>query len=115
MSRNARYCTVIAPLILLLFCCCSAFGAELGQTAPKPEPPRRPPVRTARVVVVSDPSAIHAYNPDSDRIRAMVSRGVRAVTGKTSDRAAWLSLVSTQDTVGIKVYCSPGPTSGTRR
>lgn len=45
----------------------------------------------------------------------MVSRGVRAVTGKSTDRAAWLSLVSPQDTVGIKVYCSPGPTSGTRR
>src|SRR5690606_6721030 len=29
--------------------------------------------------------------------------------------AAWLSLVSTQDTVGIKVFSDPGPNSGTRR
>lgn len=44
----------------------------------------------------------------------MVDRGLKGITGKPNSRAAWLSLVSTQDVVGIKVYSAPGPNSGTR-
>jgi len=44
----------------------------------------------------------------------MVERGIVALTGKASPSDAWLSLVSTQDTVGIKVFSEPGPNSGTR-
>ena len=36
------------------------------------------------------------------------------IAGKTSVAAAWLSLISTQDIVGLKVYCGPGSASGTR-
>jgi hypothetical protein len=44
----------------------------------------------------------------------MVSRGITNLTAKLTERDAWLSLVSTQDIVGIKVYSNPGPNSGTR-
>ncbi len=44
----------------------------------------------------------------------MVAHGIARLTGKTDSRAAWLSLVSTQDVVGLKVYSPPGPNSGTR-
>lgn len=44
----------------------------------------------------------------------MVDRGITNLTGAASVKAAWLSLVSTQDTVGIKVFSEPGPNSGTR-
>jgi hypothetical protein len=68
----------------------------------------------ARVVIVQDPQATDAFEPLPDRIRAMVGRGITALTGKTNSSAAWLSLVSAQDTVGIKVFSEPGPNSGTR-
>ena len=44
----------------------------------------------------------------------MVARGINALTGKSSASESWLSLVSTQDTIGIKVFSEPGPNSGTR-
>jgi uncharacterized protein (DUF362 family) len=44
----------------------------------------------------------------------MVARGITTLTGKSSPSEAWLSLLSTQDTVGIKVFSEPGPNSGTR-
>jgi hypothetical protein len=44
----------------------------------------------------------------------MVARGLTNLTQKSSISAAWRSLLSTQDVVGLKVYSAPGPTSGTR-
>lgn len=44
----------------------------------------------------------------------MVERGLTELTGKPNVADAWLSLVSTQEVVGLKVYTSPGPNSGTR-
>jgi hypothetical protein len=68
----------------------------------------------AKVVIVQDPSATDAFQPREARVRSMVERGITALTGQTNSAAAWLSLVSTQDTVGIKVFSEPGPNSGTR-
>jgi uncharacterized protein (DUF362 family) len=68
----------------------------------------------AKVIIVHDPNATDAFEPRPDHVRAMVARGITALTGKSSVAAAWLSLVSTQDTVGIKVFSEPGPNSGTR-
>jgi hypothetical protein len=68
----------------------------------------------AQVFIVQDPQATDAFEPRPDHIQAMVARGITALTGKTNPSAAWLSLVSTQDTVGIKVFSEPGPNSGTR-
>jgi hypothetical protein len=44
----------------------------------------------------------------------MVDRAIMNFTHRSSVPEAWLSLVSTQDVVGIKVYSLPGPNSGTR-
>lgn len=68
----------------------------------------------ARVVTVYDPEATDAFRPRPDIIQKMVDQGVTRLTGKPTAREAWLSLVSTQDVVGLKVYSAPGPNSGTR-
>lgn len=68
----------------------------------------------ARVIIVEDPQATEALRPQRDRIAAMLARGLLALTGKSELREAWLSLVSTQDVIGIKVYATPGPVAGTR-
>jgi hypothetical protein len=44
----------------------------------------------------------------------MVDRALIALTGRTNAAAAWASLVSTQDVVGLKVFSAPGPMTGTR-
>lgn len=69
---------------------------------------------SARVVIVQDDQAITVFRPNRDRIQAMMERAITNLTGKPTPREAWLSLVSTQDIVGIKVYSLPGPNSGTR-
>lgn len=68
----------------------------------------------ARVVIVEDATATEAFRPRPGRIAPMLERGLTNLTGRPSLREAWLSLVSTQDVVGIKVYSKPGPNSGTR-
>jgi len=47
-------------------------------------------------------------------MRSMVERGLTNLTQKPAIGAAWRTLVTTQDVVGIKVYAAPGPTAGTR-
>ncbi len=44
----------------------------------------------------------------------MFDAGLLKLSGKKDIPAAWRSYISTNDTVGIKVYSSPGPNSGTR-
>src|SRR6266704_223745 len=69
---------------------------------------------SARVVIVHDPAATDAFRPRPEKIRAMVSRAITNFTGKATVPAAWRSLVSTQDVIGIKVVSAPGANSGTR-
>lgn len=71
-------------------------------------------VDQAQVVVVHDAEATDAFEPRADRVQSMVGRAITNLTGKPSIPAAWRSLISTQDTVGIKVFSEPGPHSGTR-
>jgi hypothetical protein len=68
----------------------------------------------SRVVIVADPEATDAFQARPDKVRGMVDRGITRLTGKPSVSAAWSSLLSNRDVVGIKVYSSPGPSSGTR-
>jgi len=69
----------------------------------------------AQVYVAKDSQATDAFQPRPERVKGMVQRAILAATSKDSVSAAWLSLVSTQDIIGIKVYSDPGPNSGTRR
>ena len=73
-----------------------------------------PGAKRARVVIVQGTDAIVAFNTRKEVVRPMVNCGLTNLTGKTSVKAAWLSLVSTQDVIGIKVFASPGAISGTR-
>jgi hypothetical protein len=68
----------------------------------------------AEVVIVENPTATTAFEPRLDVVRAMINRGLTNLTGKPTQSAAWLTLVSTQDIVGLKVFSTPGPNSGTR-
>ncbi len=87
----------------------------LGETSPPAAAPlpTAPPAR-ARVVVVHEPAATDNYLPVSNVVASVVSHGITALTGQATTEAAWRSLVTTQDTVGIKVYAKPGPVVGTR-
>lgn len=55
-----------------------------------------------------------AFKPRAEVVRRLVQRGITNFTGKTDIAAAWRTIVSTQDVVGIKVFASPGPQVGTR-
>jgi hypothetical protein len=68
----------------------------------------------SRVVIVEDDNATDAYRPRADVVETMLRRGITGLTGANDSRAAWLSLLSTQDVVGLKVYSKPGQNSGTR-
>ena len=68
----------------------------------------------SHVIVTQDPDATEAFRPHLEKVRVMVNRAITNLTHKPTVPAAWLSLVSTQDIVGIKVLSAPGPNSGTR-
>lgn len=68
----------------------------------------------SRVVIVEDAQATSAFEPQAATVRDMVDRAMLKFSGKEDIMQAWRSIVSTQDVVGLKVYCALGPTSGTR-
>lgn len=68
----------------------------------------------ARIVAVRDPRATVAFEPRAEVVQAMADRAITDLTGKPTPAEAWRTLVRTQDIVGIKVFSSPGPDSGTR-
>jgi hypothetical protein len=68
----------------------------------------------ARVVTVQDAGATESFQPQLEKIRTLVNRGITNLTYTGAPVEAWRSLLSTQDVVGIKVYSVPGPNSGTR-
>jgi hypothetical protein len=113
VSRNAPYGSEIwrqsiirvglALIHLTFFHASAAESFSPGSSAP-----------TARVLTVFNPEAIDAFVPRPAIVKEMVDRGITNFTHKAAVPEAWLSLVSTQDVVGIKVYSLPGKNSGTR-
>ena len=91
---------------------CLQFTLRASQPAPAPDLDANSWM--GRVLIVEDPAAINSFTPQPEPIRRMISNGIVAYTGKPDETAAWLSLVSTNDKIGIKVYSSPG-SSGTRK
>jgi hypothetical protein len=73
-----------------------------------------PPTQKARVVVVEDRQSLQAFRPLPERVAPLFNRGLLAFTKRNDLRTAWLSLVQTQDVIGIKVFSAPGTISGTR-
>ena len=84
----------------------SCQGADIPVTGGSPD--------RARVVIAENPRATVAFEPQPKIVQSMVDRGILKLTGKPDLKHAWLSFVSTQDVVGIKVYSGPGANSGTR-
>jgi hypothetical protein len=68
----------------------------------------------AQIVSVENSDAISNFQANADIVQVMVNCGITNLTGKTTIAAAWRSLVSTQDVVGIKVFSEPGMLTGTR-
>jgi hypothetical protein len=69
---------------------------------------------TARVVTVENANTIYDFQPNAGLVQKMVERGLTNFTGQATVTAAWHSLVSTQDVIGIKVFSTAGMLSGTR-
>jgi hypothetical protein len=98
----------------LIFCGVGSIWAACGAVWAGDEPGMGgPPVR-ARVVQVERLGATVDYEAQPAMVQEMVRRGMLQWTGKTDLKAAWLSVVSPKDVVGLKVYSGPGANSGTR-
>jgi hypothetical protein len=93
---------------------CAGWSLALASTLPMAWGSGFPPSTRARVLITHDPAATSTFVPAPERISRMVDRGLTGLLGKPTPQKAWLSLISTQDTVGIKVFTAPGPTIGTR-
>jgi hypothetical protein len=68
----------------------------------------------SRVVIAEGDDLLRAFLPNNERVAAVFDLGLLQFTRTTNIVAAWRSLVTTNDTVGIKVFSEPGPFSGTR-
>ncbi len=68
----------------------------------------------ALVVNVENAGAISDFQPNAAVVQTMVDQGVTTLTGTTNLAAAWRSLVSTRDVVGVKVFSEAGMLSGSR-
>ena len=68
----------------------------------------------SRVVIVENQKATQHFVPQHPAIPQMIDQGVTRLMGSKNAAAAWKSIFKTNDVIGIKVYCEPGPNSGTR-
>jgi hypothetical protein len=114
VSRNALICARLLRWICAGSCFCLLPATAFRSAAQPPPAVSATNPASARVIIVSDPGATAVFQPVPEKIQALVDKAVTNFTGKATARAAWLSLVSTNDTVGIKVFSTPGPLSGTR-
>ncbi len=78
------------------------------------QPSVEPGAAKSRIVTVRDGRAVRTFVPDPGVIRSMVDRGVMEVALRPDVKSAWLSLVTTNDVVGVKVYTRSGAVAGTR-
>src|SRR5438094_8585072 len=83
---------------LVLFCAISSAFAQTPPASPSPSP----------VYAVHDPDSIKDYKTNPRAVREMVNRLVLAVTGQHDLAEAWRSLVSPDDTIGIKISAAGG-------
>jgi len=103
VSRNARFHFALFALLGWLL----PAGAE-DYFAP------RTTNSAVRVVIAQGQNLFDAYLPHEDRVEALFNRGLIRFTQTTNATEAWLSLLTTNDTVGIKVFSTPGQLTGTR-
>lgn len=66
------------------------------------------------VIIVQNSNAVVNFQPDDEVVEAMVDRGITNVTSRATVAAAWRTLVTPKDIVGIKVFSAGGEITGTR-
>lgn len=112
MSRNAQLITAA----IFCYCCLWCLGARdaLAQPPGTRGAFSRPDQLFARVILVEDDRATRAFKVQPDRVAGMLEAGLTNLTGQPTAAAAWRTLVSSQDVVGLKVYSIAGPVIGTR-
>ena len=103
MSRNAR---IQIRLFALL-----GFIIPIGAQDYVPLHAANP---TARVVMAEGKNLLNAYLADEARVKEVFNHGLTQFTHTPNAAAAWRSLVTTNDVVGVKVYSAPGPLTGSR-
>lgn len=67
------------------------------------------------VVLVQHPAAFQSNRPDPNIIHQMIATGLRELTGAPTESAAWLTILSTNDVVGIKISTLSAPLNSTRK
>ena len=103
MSRNAQFHLVWFVLLGWLIPANAAdFFSLRGTNA------------AAHVTIAQGDNLLNAFLPDDQRVEECFNLGLIVFTRGTNVAAAWRSLVTTNDTVGIKVFSEPGKLSGTR-
>src|SRR6266513_2036449 len=90
--------TKLGKLALVLFCATTSGLAQSPQTAPTP----------SIVYALHDPGSIKDYKTNPRVVHEMVNRLVVAATGQADVAKAWASLVSPDDTIGIKICAAGG-------
>ncbi len=68
----------------------------------------------AQVVIAQNPQATVAFKPVPGVVETMLRQAITNLTGKSTETAAWASLVGTNEIIGIKVFTAPGSDTGTR-
>ena len=71
-------------------------------------------ISKSRVVLVRDPSAVTGFTADASKVRAMVTAGMKMLTGHADDAAAWRMFASSNDVVGIKINTQGASLQATR-
>lgn len=112
LSRNAPILkrllsrlTVLPAVILVLLQVLAASGSEFSHLDRLTNRP---------IVVVHDPQATRNLQPQADRVNLMVERAMTEFTTAATPEAAWRTMVDSNDVVAIKVFSTPGPSTGTR-
>src|SRR4029077_2174595 len=101
LIKSVCHCEAILLMrnvVLVLFCAVTSGLAQAPQSEPTP----------SIVYAVHDPRSIKDYNTNPRVVREMVNRLVVAATGQSDVAKAWASLVSPDDTIGIKICAAGG-------
>lgn len=114
VSRNAPDSALEWQRLRRLLCPAAVVGALLACSITAGDRLSVEPTPRVRAVIVHDPQATESLKARPGPILTMVESGLKRVTQQTSVTSAWRSLVTTNDVIGIKVYCAPGPDAGTR-
>src|SRR6476660_5053554 len=70
--------------------------------------------KSSPVVIVHDSAAVDAFRARPYIVKSMVDSAITNLTSTANIRDAWRTIVSSNDVVGLKVFSTPGPNSGTR-